>query len=94
MDCVEWLRVFRMRYDRATEDGHLETIEALEYLFDALWDGYGGECSKRWRDLIGAPKEDGRKLLNQESPYEDLREWVLQHNDKAVATAPREPEPN
>ena len=56
------------------------------YLFYALWDGYGGECSKRWCDMIGAPREDGRKVLNQEAPYEDLREWVLPY--EAVRSAP------
>lgn len=75
LDCIEWLRVFRMRYDRAGETGSLEAMDAVEDLFYAMWNGHGGECSQRWCDLIGAPVEDGGFVLHQEAPYECLHTW-------------------
>jgi hypothetical protein len=87
LDCIEWLRVFRVRYDACLDQGKTEAAEAVEYLFYAMWNGYGGECSKRWCDLIGAPVEDGTKVLHQEAPYECLRSWLNGQN--ATAQPPR-----
>lgn len=75
-DCVEWMRIFRMQYDHHLGRGNTDAAEGVESLFYAMWDGYGGECSRRWCDLIGAPVEDGSKVLHQEEPYECLFTWL------------------
>ncbi len=82
MDCIEWLRIFRQRYDAHLDHNEPDAADAVEYMFYAMWDGHGRECSRRWCDIIGAPVEDGGKVLHQEPPYECLRTWLLSRNDK------------
>ncbi len=77
LDCIEWISVFRGRYGSALDRGDLAVAEEIELLFFAMWDGFGGQCCRRWCDILGIPAEDGSKVLNEEGSYADLRAWWI-----------------
>jgi len=94
MDCIEWISVFQGRYNGALDRGDLALAEEIELLFFAMWDGYGGQCCRRWCDILGIPKEDGSKVLGEEHPYFGLREWWVSQNASGEPTAtptPKQP---
>jgi hypothetical protein len=80
MDCIEWISVFQGRYNGALDRGDLALAEEIELLFFAMWNGYGGQCCRRWCDILGIHEEDGSKVLGEEHPYFGLREWWISQN--------------
>ena len=76
LDVVEWAGTFRIEFDQCATRGDTDGMEAVERLWDAMWTGHGGAHSLRWYQMLGAPKEDGRKVLYCEAPYEDLGVWA------------------
>jgi hypothetical protein len=91
MDCIEWISVFQGRYNGALDRGDLALAEEIELLFFAMWNGYGGQCCRRWCDILGIPVEDGSKVLGEEHPYFGLREYWISQNVQAMASAAEQP---